>query len=349
MSKKKLLCVYDGGITKQMMELLRDLEKYGVEIDMIEDDQCIELETITTRMHLIEYHGVNAAPTLPALKKAIEDVNILCVHVASVNKEILEAAKKLELVAVMRGGYENADVPELEKRKIPLINSPWRSANAVADFTVGMMIAENKNIARSHKLLFDGVWEKNYVNQKYIHDMRKSTVGIIGFGYIGSRVAKRLSGFEAKVIAHDPFDLEGKAIKAAGVPNVSLDELVATSDYVTIHMRLSDKTIKFMDAEKFAKMKPTAYFINMSRAGLADTDALVEVLRNKKIGGAAVDVFDEEPLPKDHPYLSLNNVTLTSHLAGTSADTMQTSVEIALEDLERYLKNEPMVNVRNKI
>ena len=349
MAKKKILCVYDGGITKQMMETLRPLEKLGAEIDMIEDNQCIELETITTRMHLIEYNGVDAAPTLPALKSAIDGVNILCVHVASVNKEILEAARGLELVAVMRGGIENADIPELEKRKIPLINSPWRSANAVADFTVGMMIAENKNIARSHKLLFDGVWEKNYVNQKYIHDMRKSTVGIIGFGYIGSRVAKRLSGFEAKVIAHDPFDTSGAAIKAAGLEAVSLDELLQRSDYVTVHMRLSDKTLKFIDAAKLAKMKPTAYFVNMSRAGLVDTDALIDALKNKKIGGAAIDVFDEEPLPKDHPYLSLDNVTLTSHLAGTSSDTMQTSVEIAVEDLERYLKGEPMLNVRNKV
>ena len=250
------------------------------------------------------------------------------------------------MAAVLRGGYENADVPLLTERGVKLINAPWRSANAVADFTVGMMIAENKNIARSHHLLMEGKWCKKYDNQSYIHDMRKMTVGIIGFGYIGQRVRMRLQGFECRVLVYDPY-ADPTQFDDHNVAFVSLDELLHQSDIVTLHLRLSEKTEHFIGREEQSKMKPTAYLINTARAGLVDTHALTEALQDHAIGGAAVDVYDEEPLAADHPYLKLSNITLTSHLAGTSCDTMMTSVEIGLEDLKRYLTGKEMVNIRN--
>ena len=348
MGKMKILCVYDGGITKDLMEQMKELENYGAEVTLVEDKDMYAMGPITDRMLLIEQHGVDAAPDCQALLDACADKDIIVVHVASINKKVIEACPNLKVAAVLRGGYENADVEELTRRNIPLINAPWRSADAVADFTVGMMIAENKNIARSHKLIFDGKWCKKYVNQSYIHNMRNCTVGLIGYGYIGSRVAKRLWGFESKVLVYDPFT-DPEKLKAEGANPVSLDELLKESDFVSIHLRLSDKTEKFMGKEEFAKMKETAYFINTARSGLVDTDALVEALKNKKIGGAAVDVYDTEPLPTDHPYLQLDNITLTSHLAGTSCDTMRTSVEIGIEELKLYLEGKPMRNVRNNI
>ncbi len=348
MERIKILCVYDGGITKDLMEQMKELENYGAEVTLVEDKDMYAMEPITDRMLLIEQQGVDAAPDCQALLDACADKDIIVVHVASINKKVIEACPNLKVAAVLRGGYENADIEELTKRNIPLINAPWRSADAVADFTVGMMIAENKNIARSHKLIFEGKWCKKYVNQAYIHNMRNCTVGLIGYGYIGSRVAKRLWGFESKVLVYDPFT-DPEKLKAEGANPVGLDELLRESDFVSIHLRLSDKTEKFMGEEEFAKMKETAYFINTARSGLVDTDALVEALKNKKIGGAAIDVYDTEPLPSDHPYLKLDNITLTSHLAGTSCDTMRTSVEIGIEELKLYLQGKPMRNVRNNI
>ncbi|MNP11486.1 Glyoxylate/hydroxypyruvate reductase B [compost metagenome] len=114
-----------------------------------------------------------------------------------------------------------------------------------------------------------------------------------------------------------------------------------------MHIRLSEKTNKFIGEKEFAQMKPTAYFINTARAGIVDTDALIHALETKSIGGAAIDVFDEEPLPKDSPFLKLDNITLTSHLAGTSCDTMRNSVEIGFDDIKNYLQGLPMQNVRN--
>ena len=346
MDKTKILCVADGGITVEMMEELRVLEPLGAEITIVEDKDMYAMGPITDRMTLIEHQGIDAAPTCEALLENCADKDILVVHVASINKEIIEKAKNLKVAAVLRGGYENADVPLLTERGGKLINAPWRSANAVADFTVGMMIAENKNIARSHHLLMEGKWCKKYDNQSYIHDMRKMTVGIIGFGYIGQRVQMRLQGFECRVLVYDPY-ADPTQFDDHNVAFVSLDELLHQSDIVTLHLRLSEKTEHFIGREELSKMKPTAYLINTARAGLVDTHALTEALQDHAIGGAAVDVYDEEPLAADHPYLKLSNITLTSHLAGTSCDTMMTSVEIGLEDLKRYLTGKEMVNIRN--
>lgn len=346
MEKTKILCVADGGITVQMMEELRALEKFGAEITIVEDKDMYAMGPITDRMTLIEHKGIDAAPTCETLLENCADKDILVVHVASINKEVIEKAKHLKVAAVLRGGYENADVPLLTEKGVKLINAPWRSANAVADFTVGMMIAENKNIARSHHLLMEGKWCKKYDNQSYIHDMRKMTVGIIGYGYIGQRVRMRLQGFECKVLVHDPY-ADPKQFADHNVEFVALDELLRQSDMVTLHLRLSEKTEHFIGKDELSKMKSTAYLINTARAGLVDTAALADALRDHMIGGAAIDVYDVEPLPADHPYLRLSNITLTSHLAGTSCDTMMTSVEIGLEDLKRYLTGEEMVNIRN--
>ncbi|HEY8892726.1 MAG TPA: 2-hydroxyacid dehydrogenase [Clostridium sp.] len=346
MKKTKILLVSDGGVTSKLMEKMFELEKYGAEVSMIEDKDMYAMGPITDRMLQIELGGVAAAPTYKPLLDVCKDKDIIVVHVASINEEIINACENLKVAAVLRGGYENADVEALTKRGIKLINAPWRSAHAVADFTVGMMIAENKNIARSNKFLHEGKWCKNFVNQEYIHDMRACTVGIIGFGYIGRQVAKRLSGFDSKVIIYDPF-MDPMDIAKAGYTPVTFEELLAQSDFITVHIRLSEKTTKFIGAKEFSQMKSTAYFINTARAGIVDTDALISALQTKSIGGAAIDVFDEEPLPIDSPFLKLENITLTSHLAGTSCDTMRNSVEIGFDDIKNYLQGLPMQNVRN--
>ncbi|WP_182354741.1 2-hydroxyacid dehydrogenase [Flaviflexus huanghaiensis] len=341
----KILCVADGGITPDMMRDFTGLEEHGANVTIVEDKDMGTIGDITDRMGLLERSGIDAAPSCQELLDNVSDAEILVVHVASVNREVLAAAPNLKLVAVLRGGIENADTEALKERGITLINAPWRSANAVADFTVGMMIAENKNIARSHHLLKEGTWCKKYVNQAYIRDLRKCTIGLIGLGHIGSRVAQRLVGFESQVIAFDPFAPADMELKH-GVTRVdSLEELLTRSDFVSLHLRISPESHHIINADTLALMKPTAYLINTARADLVDEVALAEALRQKSIGGAAIDVYSLEPLEAGHPFLELDNVTLTSHLAGTSADTMQTSVEIGVGELERYFNDQPLQTV----
>lgn len=346
MKKTKILLVADGGVTKELMQKMYELEPYGAEITLVEDTSMPSMGYITDRMGLLERDGIDAAPSCRSLLENCIDKEIIVVHVASINRKVIDSSPKLKVAVVLRGGYENADIKALTERGIKLINAPWRSADAVADFTVGMMIAENKNIARSHKFLFDGKWCKSYVNQAYIHNLNRSVVGIIGFGNIGRRVAKRVKAFGSKVVVFDPFQ-KTEVVKESGCTVLPLDDLLKMSDYITIHMRLNEKTAKMFGAREFSLMKSTAYFINTARAGLVDTAALLRALQTKSIGGAAIDVFDKEPLAPDNPFLKLDNVTLTPHLAGTSCDTMRNSVDICFEDIKNYLQGKPMINVRN--
>ena len=344
MKKTKILLVSDGGVTKELMRKMYELEPYGAEITLVEDTDMPSMGDITDRMGLLERKGIDAAPSCQAILDHCADQEIIVVHVASINREVIAASPGLKVAAVLRGGTENADAAALKAKGIQLINAPWRSADAVADFTVGMMIAENKNIARAHRLLFEGRWCKNYVNQSYIHNMNRSTVGIIGFGYIGRRVAERAKAFGSRIVAFDPFQ-KPEVIEKAGYTALPLEELLKQSDYLTIHMRLSDQTKGYLGEKEFSLMKSTAYFINTARAGLVDTQALLKALQTKSIGGAAIDVFDQEPLAPDHPFLKLDNITLTPHLAGTSCDTMRNSVDICFEDIKNYLQGKPMTNV----
>ncbi|EAH3791820.1 3-phosphoglycerate dehydrogenase [Listeria monocytogenes] len=340
----KILCVCDANEPYDVMKRFKALERWGAEVSLIEDSSLNEIELITDRMLLLEQQGVNAAPTCKELLENCEDKDILVVHCASINKEIIDAAKNVKLIAILRGGTENADKAYLAEKNITLIHSPWRSANAVADFTVGMMIAENKNIARSHTAIKAGNWRKSFVNQSYIHDLRNCRVGLIGLGYIGERVAERLVGFGCEIAIYDPFFTD-EQIRAKGYLPVTEKDLLETSDFVSLHLRLVKETEKYMTKEKFSLMKEEAYFINTARSGLVDTNALIWALEERLIGGAAIDVYDVEPLPEDSPFLTLDNVTLTSHLAGFSADTVFNSVEICFEDIENFLQNKPLINI----
>ncbi len=340
----KILCVCDANEPYEVMKRFKNLEELGAEVTFVNDSSLSEIERITDRMLLLEQKGVEEAPTCQELIENCADKDIIIVHCAAINQEVINKAKNVKLFAILRGGTENADKAYLEKMGIPLIHSPWRSANAVADFTVGMMLAENKNIARSHAAIKAGLWRKDFMNQTYIHDLRNCRVGLIGFGYIGARVAERLRGFGCEIVIFDPM-VPDEVIQKEGYIPVSEKELLATSDFVSMHLRLVPATTHYMGKEKFAQMKKEAYFINTARSGLVDTKALIEALQEETIGGAAIDVYDVEPLPQDSPLLKLDNITLTSHLAGFSADTVFNSVEICYEDIVNYLENKPLNNI----
>ena len=187
----------------------------------------------------------------------------------------------------------------------------------------------------------EGKWQKDYPNDINYIDMRNRTIGLIGFGYIGQRVAQNLSGFGCKILVHDPF-LSDEKVKDLGGNPVSLDELLKKCDIISLHLRYSEKTKNFIGKDEFNKMNKMTTLINTARAGLVDQEAMIDALKNKKILGAAIDVYDEEPLSEDNPYINLDNITLTPHIAGVSNDTIANAVEIIAEDLNRYFNNKDM-------
>ncbi|HVO20072.1 MAG TPA: 2-hydroxyacid dehydrogenase [Anaeromyxobacter sp.] len=264
----------------------------------------------------VEKGGAAAFRPPPYVFDAAAGADVLVTQFCTVPAALLEAAPRLKVVGVLRAGVENVDVAAATARGVVVVNTPGRNADAVADFTVGLLIAEARNICRGHHGLKHGRWLREYPNSGHIPDLPGKTVGIVGLGEIGRKVARRLAGFDVTLLAYDPL------VKAApeGIRLVDLPTLVAEADFVTIHARLTRETEGLLSRELIARMKPTAYLINTSRSALLDERALVEALGEGRLAGAALDVFDHEPPGVDDPLVRLDNVTLTPHMAGGSND-----------------------------
>ncbi len=279
----------------------------------------------------VEQHGPEAYQADEEMLKQIEDADILITQFFTVTKAVIDRCRNLKAIGVLRGGVENVDVGYATSKGIAVFHTPGRNADAVADFTVGMMISECRNIAKSHRELRNGNWVRDYANKDYVPDLPGKTVGIIGYGNIGRKVAQRLKGFEMDIIAYDPF------VRDPDVKTVSLKELMERSDFVCVNARLTEETRHMINSETLSYMKKTAYLINTARSALVDEKALYETLKEGKIAGAAIDVFDEEPPAKDYPLLTLDNVTVTPHLAGGSTDAFLKSPILLAREMKKAI------------
>lgn len=270
---------------------------------------------------------------------------ILVTHVAPVSRGILRALPDLEMIAVARGGPVNVDVAAVRERGIRLVNTPGRNAGAVAEFTVGAIIAETRNIARGHAALVRGTWRGELYRADVQRDELSSmTVGIVGYSAIGTRVAALLRGFGSRILVTDPYtELEPEDIRH-GARMVPLDELLPRSDVVTLHARLTPETRGMIDADALARMKPGAVLINTARGPMVDERALHDALARGHLSGAVLDTFDIEPLPAESPLLRLDSVTVTPHIAGASTTTVRVAADMVAREVRRLLGSEPPIN-----
>lgn len=266
--------------------------------------------------------------------EAIEDAELLMVHLCPVTREVLQRAKKLKYILCNRGGTENIDVDAALERRIKVLTNPAHNANAVAEFTIGAMFSELRNIARSHMAVKNRDWREKYPNSGRIIELKDLTVGIVGFGNVGELVCEKLSGFGCQILVSNLFEPEhtNPRINWDKVQFVELDELIARSDVISLHARSKSKEPIFGKRE-FKMMKKTAIFINTARSYMVDYDALYNALNQQLIEGAAIDVFETEPLEPDHPFLSLDNITLTNHRGGDTVNSYSDSPAMMLEEL----------------
>ena len=272
-----------------------------------------ELQNIN---HLVEQEGSDAFDPPGYVYEAVRDADILVTEFCPVPAKLIDAGSRLKVIGVLRAGLENVNVAHATERNILVFNTPGRNSDAVADFTIGMLICECRNIARGHHGLKNGEWIREYPNAGRIPDLPGKTVGIIGLGEIGRKVAKRLVGFDVRMLGYDPFVSNPPEY----VTMVTLPQLMVESDFITIHARLTRETERMISGQLIARMKLGAYLVNTSRSALIDEQALFEALRDRRIEGAALDVFDKEPPGKEYPLVTLDNVTLTPHMAGGSND-----------------------------
>lgn len=275
-----------------------------------------------------------------AVIRAVTDADIVLTHVGPITAEVLQAAQRIRAIGVPRGGPLNVNIRAATERRIPVFNAPGRNAPVVAEFTMGMILSLTRNIARSHENLRAGTWRGDfYVYEKSGFELDGRTAGLIGYGNVGARVARLLQAFGVRVLVYDPF-VDPDSIREQGAEPTELEALLAEADIVSLHLRLSADTRHFMNASRFNAMKRGAAFVNTARGGLVDYDALAAAVRDGRLSGAALDVFDGEPLRANSPLRELENVVLTPHIGGASMQTAQRGVELVTADIVRLIEGE---------
>lgn len=285
---------------------------------------------------LIERGGPDAVSCPEGLAAALEEAEVLMVHFCPVPRAVLEGAKKLKLVGTCRGGVENLATDVLTQRGIPLVTI-IRNAQAVAEFTLGLMLTETRNIARSHRDIMAGRWPTDFPNSEHTSTLCNLTVGLVGLGNIGALVAQKLAALNIPVIGYDAY-MSPEAMATLPIrPVDSMEAVFREADVVSLHLRLTEENRGLVNRRLISMMKPTAYLINASRGGLIHEGDLCDTLRKHGIAGAALDVFTDEPLPASHPLLALDNVTLTPHIAGDTVDAIARSPYLLAEKLQHYL------------
>lgn len=259
------------------------------------------------------------------LKAVIKDYDALIVRSSTkVTAEIIEAATKLVAIGRAGAGVDNIDIPAASKHGIVVMNTPGGNTVTTAEHTIAMMVSLARKIPQATASMKAGLWEKTkFMGNEYCN----KTLGVIGMGRVGTVVADRAIGLKMNVIAHDPF-IAPEVAEKMGVKMVSMDELYANSDFITVHSPLAPETRNLVNEESFAKMKKGVFLIHCARGGIVNEKALYAALKCGKVAGAALDVFEEEPT-KNSDLIGLENIICTPHL-GASTDEAQTNVAIAI-------------------
>jgi D-3-phosphoglycerate dehydrogenase / 2-oxoglutarate reductase len=275
----------------------------------------------------------------------VGDSEILVTHLTPLSAGIMDRLPNLKFVAVSRGGPVNIDMKAARQRGITVVNTPGRNASAVAEFTIGAILAETRNITRGHDALRRGEWRGDLYRADLAgEELSEMTVGLIGYGEVGRRVVKLLKVFGCRILVSDPYVQLSVEDLRDGVIQTSLAQLLADSDVVSLHPRVTPETTKMINRDTLSQMKKGAYLINTSRGPLLDYDALYDALKGNHLRGAMLETFSIEPPPPDWPLLQLPNVTLTPHIAGASVKTVRYAAGLAAEEVRRYLAGEPAIN-----
>jgi D-3-phosphoglycerate dehydrogenase len=249
---------------------------------------------------------------------------------AKYTESVLAACPNLKIISIWGTGTDNVDLAACERRGVTVKNTPGVNANAVAEHAITLMLAVLRKVSSMDADLRAGKWARAPLAQ-----LEKKTVGIVGFGAIGRRVAKLAAAFDAKVLVVTRTPDDGR-VAAAGARAVSIDTLLRESDVVSLHMRLDATTTSYVGRERLAMMKPSAILVNTARGALVETTALLDALSGGTIAGAGLDVFHEEPIPPGDPILAAPNVVLTPHVAGNTPEVIAAGLEKAVANVREF-------------
>jgi phosphoglycerate dehydrogenase-like enzyme len=285
------------------------------------------------------YEIVKVAPGSPQCTEALKSADYLVGFVDMLVKDSLYAgAPKLKLIQLLSAGYDRADLAAARKAKVPISNNGGANSVAVSEHALLLMLAVSRKLIQQHANVTGGRWRGNSVPK--VNELRGKTLGIIGLGTIGKKTARLAQAFGVIVTYYDIARITEAEEDALNVRFRLLPEILSKSDIISLHVPLNDTTHHLLGAAEIARMKPTALIINTSRGPVIDEKAMHAALAAGKIGGAGLDVFDEEPPPADNPLFTLDNVVLTAHLAGPTWESNEARLRNGFDNIQRVARGE---------
>lgn len=349
MQKKKALIIEDVFLDRTLfsdenMAMLSPLDE--LDLEFAHDTNIRNAKYLAEFMQRMESQGPEGwIEADEEILRKLETADLLFVHASGVNRAMLESAKQLKAIFCLRSGTEGINLEAAHELGIKVSNCPSRLAEPVSDMVIALILSECRGITRGNLVATKGIWQqKDLYQDRSNSPLCNLVIGIVGFGGIGKALARKLvHGFGSTVLACDPY-ASRESMQAAGVVYCeSLEELLMKADVVSLHANLTDATRNMIGEKEFRLMKPTAIFINTARAGLVDENALLNALQNGTIRGAGLDVYSQEPLPPDHPFISMQNVTLMPHRAGVTATIIRDSLRLLMPEVRRFLNGEKML------
>lgn len=277
----------------------------------------------------------------------VPGIEVIVSEMAPVTQRVFDAADALKLVVICRGGPINVNLDAATAHGIPVCFSPARNAAATAEYTIGLMLAAMRKLAEGHRDLKNGRWRGDFYEYGNSgSEIEGKTIGLVGFGAIGSRVAKVLRAFGADVLVADPY-VRPEQVEAVGATKSTLEEMLPRCQAISLHARLTPETHHIIGRDQIASLPKGAVLVNSARGGLLDYDAMCDALESGHLAGAALDVYDPEPPPADSRLFTVPNLVLSPHIAGCSRETAERAAVLAAAEVGRYLRGEPLAAVAN--
>ena len=273
----------------------------------------------------------------------LQDADAGIIDIEPYDQTIFSKVKDRTKLLVRFGvGYDKVDLEAASQNGIAIARTTGANTNSVAEMALTMMLATKRFVCMDDRKVRAGIWEKNVG-----HELIKATVGILGFGAIGKKLSKLLSGFECRVIVYDPY-LSEETARNYGVEMVGLETLFKEADAISIHLPYTEETHHMVGEKLLALMKPTAVICNTARGNIIDEDALYDVLKHKKIAGAGIDVFANEPLPSDSSLRTLDNVILTPHNSSQTEEALWNIYKMAIDIASDFFDGKDSAHILNK-
>jgi D-3-phosphoglycerate dehydrogenase len=291
-------------------------------------------------LSVAEKPGLSSEELAAELKDA---AGLIVRSATKVTREVLEASPNLKVIGRAGAGVDNIDVPAASQRGVVVMNTPGGNANAVAELTLGMMFALARCIPRADASMKAGRWDKKQLEGG---ELARKTLGLVGVGKVGARVARKAACLEMKVLAADPFVSEAD-IRALGAEPVSLERLLAESDFLSVHAPKSPETAGMLGRDAFARLKPGAFLINCARGGIVVELDLLEALEQGRLAGAAIDVYEQEP-PHERALAEHPRVIATPHIGASTREAQVVVAEMIADQVGRFLISGEVVNAVNR-